>query len=240
MISRRLLLQSAAFSLAGYALPSRAYLEWHEEAFPLAAKDIEALTRHPFITGLIDGTLPKASFLWYLCQNLNYLAGYEKSLVKFALRLTNKDDRRQVLTWTRETSATYRWTSEMIKSAAEHSDTDEYRAVRPTTRRYIEWETESAAKAPVSVAWAALLPCFWVYGEMGRFVAAHKKPDSPYAAWLDGYGDPAYERTVATAVNLADRLVTLEARHRGRATDAFLTSVRFEAALWDAAVKLEA
>lgn len=50
MISRRLLLQSAALSLAGYALPSFAYLEWHEEAFPLAAKDMETLRAHPFIT----------------------------------------------------------------------------------------------------------------------------------------------------------------------------------------------
>ncbi len=58
MISRRLLLQSAALTLAAPTLPTFAYLQWHEEAFPLAAKDIEALTHHPFVTGLIEGTLP--------------------------------------------------------------------------------------------------------------------------------------------------------------------------------------
>ena len=231
MISRRLLLQSAALTLAAPTLPTFAYLQWHEEAFPLAAKDIEALTHHPFVTGLIEGTLPQESFLWYLCQNLNYLAGYEKSLMKLAPRLTDKDDRKQ---------ATYRWTSEVIKSSAQHRDTDRYRAVRPTTRRYIEWEAENASEAPVSVAWATLLPCFWVYGEVGRFVSANKKPDSPYAAWLDGYGDPAYAKTVNAAVALADLLAAQDAKNRGRATDAFLSSVKFEAALWDAAVKLEA
>ena len=240
MISRRLLLQSATLTLAAPTLPTFAYLQWHEEAFPLAAKDIEALTHHPFITGLIEGTLPQESFLWYLCQNLNYLAGYEKSLMKLAPRLTDKNDRKQVLAWAKETSATYRWTSEVIKSSARHRDTDRYRAVRPTTRRYIEWEAENAAKAPVSVAWATLLPCFWVYGEVGRFVSANKKPDSPYAAWLDGYGDPAYEKTVDAAAALADRLAAQDAKNRRRATDAFLSSVKFEAALWDAAVKLEA
>lgn len=160
--------------------------------------------------------------------------------MKLAPRLTDKDDRKQVLAWAKETSATYRWTSEVIKSSAQHRDTDRYRAVRPTTRRYIEWEAENAAKAPVSVAWATLLPCFWVYGEVGRFVSSNKKPDSPYAAWLDGYGDPAYAKTVNAAVALADRLAAQDAKNRGRATDAFLSSVKFEAALWDAAVKLEA
>ena len=42
------------------------------------------------------------------------------------------------------------------------------------------------------------------------------------------------------AVALADRLAAQDAKNRGRATDAFLSSVKFEAALWDAAVKLEA
>lgn len=240
MTSRRLFLSAAAAIAAGAMLPAKAYVLWHEDAFPEAQANIEALCRHPFITGLIDGTLKRECFLWYQCQNRHYLAGYERSLRTLAARMKDAANRRQLEAWAADTAATDAWTKDVIKEFSEGQSTTALEALRPTTRAYVEWEKEAAESAALPVAWAALLPCFWVYGEVGRFVAKNRRADSPYASWLAGYGDPAYDATVEKAVALADRLVSWNPKSRQRATAAFMKSVKMEAALWDAAVKLEA
>ncbi len=240
MTSRRLLLSAAAAIGACATLPVHGYVLWHEDAFPEAQGAIEALCRHPFITGLIDGTLKRKCFLWYQCQNRHYLAGYERSLRTLAARMKDSANRRQLEAWAADTAATDAWTKNVIKEFSEGRDTTSFEPLRPTTRAYVEWENEAATSASLPVAWAALLPCFWVYGEAGRFVAKQRRADSPYASWLASYGDPAYDATVEKAVALADRLVALNPKSRQRATAAFRKSVKMEAALWDAAVRLEA
>ncbi len=241
MTSRRLLLSAAAAAAAcSAALPVRAYVLWHEDALPEAQSDIEALCRHPFITGLIDGTLKRDCFLWYLCQNRHYLAGYERSLRTLAARMKHAVHRRQLDAWAADTAATDAWTKDVIQEFSEGKSTAPLEALRPTTKAYIDWERSAAESETLPVAWAALLPCFWVYGEVGKFVAQHRRADSPYASWLAGYGDPAYDATVEKAVAIADRLLSWNPKSRQRATAAFMKSVKMEAALWDAAVKLEA
>lgn len=240
MTERRKLLAGLAGAAALIAArQAQAFLPWHEEAFPEAAAAVEALKKHAFITGLMDGTLSPDAFLWYLRQNLHYLAGFEKSLLTLSARLPGKDDREQLLLWARETAGTAEWTRSLIKEFSVSEEDGRFSSLRRTAALYIGWEKEASEKLPLSAAWAALLPCFWVYGELGKFVAEHRRPDSRYAPWLAAYGDPAYDATVARATALADRLSQQETGKRREAVDAFLKSVNFEIALWDAAVALE-
>ena len=236
MIRRRDLL---TVPLALLAVPARAFVRWHEAALPSAAPIIESLYRHPFITGLIDGTLPRESFLWYHAQNYHYLAGFEASLSALARRLPDEKDRRRLLRWASDTASLMPWTRDLLQTWGKRHRPEGFLALRPTTRRYIDWEQTNANRAPLSVAWATLLPCFWVYGEVGRFVEQQRYEASPYAAWLAGYADPAYDATVEEAVALADRLSDAEIGLRSTMTAAFLRSVNYEVRLWDAAVQLE-
>ena len=238
MISRRLLLSAAAAASAGFAHPSRAYVPWHKEAFSEVQADIKSLCSHPFILGLINGSLKQECFLWYLCQNRHYLAGYEKSLRTLALRMKTAKSRKQLLCWAEDTVATDLWTRDVIDEFSKGKNTASYALLRPTTQRYITWESDAVKNETLPVAWAALLPCFWVYGEVGHFVAKNRNSASSYASWLAGYGDSAYDTTVEKAVALADRLVMLNPKRRFQATSAFVKSVKFEVALWDDAIKL--
>ncbi|MFV9927060.1 MAG: hypothetical protein AB8V23_04640 [Candidatus Midichloria sp.] len=40
---------------------------------------------------------------------------------------------------------------------------------------------------PVEVATAAVLPCFWVYNEVGLSIARYASADNPYARWIESY-----------------------------------------------------
>ena len=114
--------------------------------------------------------------------------------------------------------------------------------ISPTTQLYMGWEAQAASFLPVHEAVGAMLPCFWSYGEVGRFVARTKKTeDNPYAEWIAGYGDPAYAGTVNRAMGIGSEIAeTLKTEERLAMTAAFLRSNRLEWMFWDAAWRLEA
>ena len=37
------------------------------------------------------------------------------------------------------------------------------------------------------VVLAALLPCFWIYAEVGKDIVSKSVPNNPYQAWIDTY-----------------------------------------------------
>ena len=52
----------------------------------------QAILAHPFVTGLTDGTLPRASFRHYIVQDAHYLRGYARALALCGARATNPAD----------------------------------------------------------------------------------------------------------------------------------------------------
>ena len=76
--------------------------------------------------------------------------------------------------------------------------------LRPTTLFYASWEAKASEEGTAGEAWAALLPCFTMYEAAGRFIAKRIREENPYREWLSAYGDPAYSKTVESAVALAN------------------------------------
>ena len=56
-----------------------------------AAKVYAEILRHPFITGLTDGTLPHDKFRYFIIQDSHYLRAYSRSLALTAARATDED-----------------------------------------------------------------------------------------------------------------------------------------------------
>jgi hypothetical protein len=54
-----------------------------------AAGAYSAILDHPFITGVVDGSLERASFHFYLLQDGHYLQGFARSLAHLAARAPN-------------------------------------------------------------------------------------------------------------------------------------------------------
>ena len=52
---------------------------------------------------------------------------------------------------------------------------------------------------------AALLPCFWIYWDVGSRIARHAAPDNPYRAWIDTYADEAFGEAVRSVIGITDR-----------------------------------
>ena len=246
MITRRHSLKLFAGMLAGSLMPMTATVSaapvvlWREEAARAAQPIVDAMVKHPFTQGLIDGTLANDAFLFYQAENVRYLEAYAKTLRRLADRLPSEADKKQMIQWSEDTVAAEGWARDTYREF-NGREFDESIEISPAAQLYAGWEAQAVAFESLPVAVAAILPCFWVYGEIGRHIAEKvKKEKNPYAGWLAGYGDPAYAETVDRAMAIGDNLAReLDDDARAVMTRAFVKSVRMEWMMWNAAFKKE-
>lgn len=87
---------------------------------------------------------------------------------------------------------------------------------------------------------AVLLPCFWVYREVGLANAAKSRPKNPYQAWIETYAGEAFGEAVACQIVIADRLAQAASdKNRAAMAGAFRRCKQLEWMFWDSAYRLE-
>src|SRR5439155_3247055 len=83
---------------------------------------------------------------------------------------------------------------------------------------------------------AALLPCFWIYWDVGRAIAADAAPDNPYRAWIDTYADERFGEAVQKVIAISDRTAeATTAATRAQMLAAFRRACQYEWLFWDGA-----
>jgi thiaminase/transcriptional activator TenA len=83
---------------------------------------------------------------------------------------------------------------------------------------------------------AAVLPCFWLYQDVGTTIAKEGAPNNFYQAWIDTYADEGF----AAATQRMKAIVNAAAEaagpsERGRMEAAFLRCAQHEWLFWDSA-----
>ena len=83
-----------------------------------------------------------------------------------------------------------------------------------------------------------MLPCYWVYRDVGRELLARSSPDPLYAQWIATYGSPEFDAVVESVLAVTDRLgADLGPSERQRCHQHFATTTRYEWMFWDAAYR---
>jgi thiaminase/transcriptional activator TenA len=83
---------------------------------------------------------------------------------------------------------------------------------------------------------AALLPCFWIYRDVGQAIARKAAADNPYRAWIDTYADEGFGEVVRTVMAATDGAAGEASETvRARMVTAFVRSTRYEWLFWDGA-----
>jgi thiaminase/transcriptional activator TenA len=91
------------------------------------------------------------------------------------------------------------------------------------------------------VSVAALLPCFWIYWEVGSHLLAIARPDNPYQAWIDTYADEAFAQGVRKVIAISDRVAAdATPAVRAQMLKAFVRASQLEWMFWDSAWRREA
>ncbi|PVX66707.1 UNVERIFIED_ORG: thiaminase/transcriptional activator TenA [Nocardia globerula] len=150
----------------------------------------ESIDSLEFLRRLGDGTLPLDAFRTYIEQDKLYLEGYSQALSLVAAHAPNPQ-------------AAGFWSNSASTAATVESSLHDgllTGGILPTeTSRlehsqaclgYVSYLIATAATAPYAVSAAAVLPCFWIYAEVGRDLAASARevldadPTHPYAQWV--------------------------------------------------------
>lgn len=206
-------------------------------ALRTAIDDLEFLRR------LGDGTLPLDAFRVYIEQDSLYLTGYAKAL---ALLAAKSPDPQTAAFWANSSATAATVESAMHdqlltgcvlpprEGEPEHT---------PTCLAYVSFLIATAATDSYAVAAAAALPCFWIYAEVGRELAASAAqviaadPAHPYAQWVTTYGAEEFQQSAATARALVDAAAeSAGPRERAAMATAFTLAVRYELLFWDTAL----
>ncbi|MGE0667584.1 MAG: thiaminase II [Sphingomonadales bacterium] len=209
-----------------------------QQASPMRA----AIRDLPFNRELAAGTLPRETFQFYMLQDSLYLEGYSRTLALLSARVPETDmmlefaQAAQVALVVERSlhESVFReyGLSQAVIDAAEPS---------PTCLGYVNFLIAAAHQASVEEAVAAVLPCFWVYEEVGNHVHGRAAPENPYRAWIDAYASEEFAAAVRRVIAITDRLA-LHASPNTVAgmTSAFLRSVQYEWMFWDKAHRREA
>lgn len=203
------------------------------ETAPLCA----AIREMPFNRALTEGTLAPEIFRHYVIQDAHYLEGFARALALAAARAPDAAGVRQLAQSAAGAIAVERQLHDHYMGLYGVSPAD-FAATPPTPvcEHYVSYLIATAATRGVAEAVAALLPCFWVYRDVGRAIHARATPDNPYQAWIDTYSGADFDAAVTAACTLADRLSDLAGTdERQRMKAAFAKSALLEWMFWDSA-----
>ena len=216
-------------------------MSFSEDAWARNAPIYQAIIDHPFNTELADGSLSMERFRHYMLQDGVYLIAYSRALSVAAARAGDTadmvafaDSARNAVVVERALHETYFDKFGITPAEARATEPS------PTALGYNNFLIATAYHAPYEVAVAAILPCFWVYWEVGAHINRTASADNPFRAWIDTYVDDAYAAAVKPAIAIADRIAedvgpaVLERMHA-----AFRRGIQLEWMFWDAAYRRE-
>lgn len=195
----------------------------------------EAIGQHPFVRGLADGTLPVASFRFYAVQDALYLREFARALAIAAAR-AGEDD--AIVMFAEHAAGALKVERALHETFFRDFDLtpDAVLAtpLAPTNVAYTSYLLAVAYGRPFHEAVAALLPCYWIYWEVGKALERRGSPDPLYARWIGTYASEEFAGFVRPVLALVDALgAGRPAAERGAMTRHFLTTSRYEWMFWD-------
>nr|WP_312714554.1 bifunctional hydroxymethylpyrimidine kinase/phosphomethylpyrimidine kinase [Corynebacterium flavescens] len=190
----------------------------------------EQITALPFIRSLGEGSLSPEHFSFYLDQDAQYLSRYSKALARLA---SMAPDAQAQLHWAggaaeciEVESALHRdWLGGQISTAPS-----------PITNAYTDFLIAATHGEDYVIGVAAVLPCYWLYAEVGLELAGHNHPEHPYHDWLSLYAGEDFINGVRAAIAIAEKaLAAVDEITRERACRAYLSAAFHEVDFFDQA-----
>ncbi|MCC6224483.1 MAG: thiaminase II [Thermoleophilia bacterium] len=210
---------------------------WEETA------DIYAgVLRHPFMTGLTDGTLPEESFRFYIVQDTLYLREYARVHSVAAGKAGSPHDMQHFNRIAAELVHAEQTVHADFFREWGLSDEDVWATpMAPTNVAYTTYMLSAAYGGTFAEAVGAVLPCAWIYLEVGKELVRAGSPHPLYQRWIDMYGSEEYAEIVRVVIDMADRLGPgLSPQERALVTERFVVGARYEWMFWDMGYRREA
>lgn len=200
-----------------------------------------AILVHPFLTGLTDGSLPHGTFAFYVVQDALYLGQYAQALAAVASRAPDNAGTEMFARHAADAVAVERALhGALLAGLGIDPASVEAAEPAPTTLAYTSYLLAAIHGGSYADGIGAVLPCYWIYWEVGRELLRRGSPDPRYQRWIDLYGSEDFGGVVREVLAVADKLGPgLDPEERDRVQRHFRISSRFEWMFWDMGYRMQ-
>ena len=207
----------------------------HEAAAPIW----EDCLKHPFVTGIGDGSLAVEKFRHFMLQDYLYLFDYARV---FALGVVKARDPELMRTFAANVDAILGGEMKIHRAYMARLGITEEQVfgVKPALDNlsYTNYMLSVAhSGGPMEIV-ASILACSWSYAEIGQALAAIPgAAEHPfYGEWIQGYASSEYTATNQALIELMDALAEDASEDQiACLTDIFVNCSRYELGFWDMA-----
>jgi thiaminase/transcriptional activator TenA len=200
-----------------------------------------AILAHPFITGLTDGTLPVESFSFYVVQDALYLQGYARALAAVGSRAPTSEAMQMFARHAADAvAAELELHASLLAELGIPAEEVKRAEPAPVNLAYTSYLLATAHAGSYAEGVGAILPCYWIYWQVGKELLRLGSPDPRYQRWINAYAAPEYGEVVAAVIAEADRIAaTVSPAELDLMRRHFLATSRYEFLFWDAGYRRE-
>ena len=197
----------------------------------------QKILNHPFNQALSQGNLSPNAFQHYIIQDAHYLVAYGRALAVCAAKAFDTKDVIQFAEAAKLAIVFERDMHESFLTQFQVSPEEfEQTPLSLACHHYTSFLTATAWSESYPVVLASLLPCFWIYAEVGRDIVAQSVPNNPYQAWIDTYAGDEFNAAVREVVATVDRVAArCDADTLAKMHQAYRRGAELEWLFWDSA-----
>ena len=200
-----------------------------------------AILAHPFLAGMTDGSLPADAFTFYVIQDALYLRRYAQALAAVA---AHAPDPAQTEMFAKHAAGIVAVEMSLHDTLLDDLDIDpaalDAAQEAPTTLAYNSYLLANTQGGSYAEGVGTVLPCYWIYGEVGKHLLGRGSPNRRYQRWIDTYGGEEYDAEVRDVIAVTDKLgPELSPAERRSVHRHFRTTSRYEWMFWDMGYRRE-
>ncbi|MBI2821477.1 MAG: thiaminase II [Acidobacteria bacterium] len=196
-----------------------------------------AILRHPFLKSLTDGTLPRETFAFYMIQDAHYLREFARALNVTAAKAPREEWAALLSAHAADAFREERKLHDGVFQEYGISETDIARTEpSPEALAYTSFLVATAYSRSFEESLGALLPCYWIYWEVGKELKRRGSSNAVYQKWIDNYASDEYGNAVQAVLEMANQVAaSADAATIRRMEENFRRSARYEWMFWDSA-----
>lgn len=200
-------------------------------------KIFNSILELPFNQELLKGTLEQKKFEFYIYQDSLYLEDFGRALGVLGSRSSSPRIMLDFWKFAQEVTIVEKALHEVYFKKFNIAAKEEK---SPACSFYTNFLLASVSHRSYEQGVTAVLPCFWIYREVGNYIYEKAVKVNPYQDWIDTYAGENFSKSVDRAIEITDEVAgQASEKERKLMRDAFITSSRLEWLFWDSAYRLE-
>lgn len=205
---------------------------WSKEVWKKSSKIYNSILELDFLKELSEGTLSNDIFARYIAQDEIYLKNYYHQMNMLAEMMESTDDKELFIAFAKSGMEGEKALHDML--------IDRYgieTKVEPSkvTSDYNAHICGGIATGDLCIALASVLPCMWIYNQVGLHILNHSKLEgNPFKEWILEYGQEEFTTGVNKVLKMVDGWASkTDKQTREKMDYYYLKAALYEYAFWD-------